>query len=116
MLYFRTCRYDKNLSIKAIELNNHDFFSRDFPDLISWFLSSFLRLMIYVLKLAQQENSIKSSWADSHIKVGKFSNDLGTDSVPILGCYCPATALPCVQYAGMAKHTKGYQLALDASF
>jgi hypothetical protein len=35
--------------------------------------------MMYVLKLAQQQNSINSSWADSHIKVEKFSNDLRTD-------------------------------------
>ena len=26
MLYFHACQYDKYLSIKAIELNNHDFF------------------------------------------------------------------------------------------
>jgi len=50
-------------------------------------------LKMYVLQLLQPQNSIKSSQADSHIKMWKFSVS-GTDSVPIfrvpLITWCPA--------------------------
>ena len=51
---------------------------------IHWNTELFIIIAIlYVLQLLQWQNSIKSSWADSCVKVRKFSNFSGTDSIYI---------------------------------